>query len=351
MEVFWEVLQHSLMISGFVLSMMILVTYITIQSKGQWTKSFEKYPWLRIILATLLGITPGCLGGFTVITLYSHNIVGFPALVASMIATSGDEAFLMFSMMPNKAIEIHIYLFIVAIAVGMILSLFKKSWNFIPSNENHKKYHANDPECYGFNKKTVIPQLRTITFERVMLLLIGVVFVFLILSGHHHEHHVHNHNHDHGMNWQEWLFLILASLYLFIAITVPEHFLKEHIWKHTIKRHLPKIFLWTFGAFLTIHLLQDYINVKDWIADNLWLVLLVAVLVGLIPESGPHIVFVTLFVQGSLPLSILLANSIVQDGHAALPLLGESPKSFIWMKFINLLVGLIVGTGLLLIGF
>jgi hypothetical protein len=38
-----------------------------------------------------------------------------------------------------------------------------------------------------------------------------------------------------------------------------------------------------------------------------------------------------------------MANSIVQDGHGMLPLLAESKKSFLWVKIINIIVGLIVG--------
>jgi len=65
--------------------------------------------------------------------------------------------------------------------------------------------------------------------------------------------------------------------------------------------------------------------------------------VGIIPESGPHIIFITLYAQGIIPFGTLLANSIVQDGHGALPLLAESRKAFIKMKLINLTVGLVAG--------
>ena len=74
-----------------------------------------------------------------------------------------------------------------------------------------------------------------------------------------------------------------------------------------------------------------------------WMAALIAVLLGLIPESGPHLIFVTLFAEGSLPLSILLASSVVQDGHSALPLLAETKQGFVWVKAINLTIGLAVG--------
>ena len=71
--------------------------------------------------------------------------------------------------------------------------------------------------------------------------------------------------------------------------------------------------------------------------------LIIAILVGIIPESGPHLIFVTLFAQGSIPFTILLANSIVQDGHGTLPLLAVSRSAFFWLKLINIGFGLLFG--------
>ena len=66
-------------------------------------------------------------------------------------------------------------------------------------------------------------------------------------------------------------------------------------------------------------------------------------LAGLIPESGPHLLFLTLFAKGAIPFSILMASSIVQDGHGMLPLLAHSRIDFLRIKGINFAVGLVVG--------
>jgi hypothetical protein len=79
--------------------------------------------------------------------------------------------------------------------------------------------------------------------------------------------------------------------------------------------------------------------------------LVLALLIGIIPQSGPHIIFVTLFASGAIPFSVLMANSIVQDGHGAIPLLAESPRSFITMKAIKLGIGIIAGSAGLILGF
>ena len=71
--------------------------------------------------------------------------------------------------------------------------------------------------------------------------------------------------------------------------------------------------------------------------------MILAILIGIIPESGPHLVFVTLFAQGFVPFYILLVSSIVQDGHSALPLLADSKMGFLKAKLVNMAVGFTVG--------
>jgi hypothetical protein len=47
---------------------------------------------------------------------------------------------------------------------------------------------------------------------------------------------------------------------------------------------------------------------------------------------------------------VLLANSIVQDGHAMLPLLAYTVKDAVRIKTMNFLLGLIIGAILYLLG-
>ena len=143
----------------------------------------------------------------------------------------------------------------------------------------------------------------------------------------------------------------MFSVILIIVAVAKEHFLQEHLWEHVIKVHLPKIFIWSFGVILAITILEHYVDVQGIVNSNPYIVLLVAILIGIIPQSGPHLIFVLLFANGTLPFSILLANSIVQDGHGALPLLAESRRAFLLSKGIKIGLGVAVGVSGLLIGF
>jgi hypothetical protein len=53
-------------------------------------------------------------------------------------------------------------------------------------------------------------------------------------------------------------------------------------------------------------------------------------------------IFVTLFASGLIPFPVLLANSIVQDGHAGIPLLADNKKSFVYAKLIKCALALVV---------
>ncbi len=331
-------LMHALLITTFVLGMMLLVEYLTVQTKNRFIGGLSKNIWVQVLLAGLLGIIPGCLGTFFAVTLYVHKVINFAALTTVMIATSGDEAYVMFATMPDKALWINALLFAIAVATGFILNIFLKDRNFSGIKVNHLRYHGEGESCYCFNKEEFKDHMRNITFHRALLIVVITLLLIFMLAG--------------QFGPKEWNYvkitlLVIMLFGLFVVVTVPDHFLDEHVWNHTIKKHLPRIFLWTFGALLIIEILLPWLNITQETMEQIaakyyWLILLVAVLIGIIPESGPHMVFVLLFAKGLLPLSVLLANSIVQDGHGSLPLLAESKKSFLYTKLINMAVAVLV---------
>lgn len=329
-----EITKHALMITSFVFIMMLLIEYLNVQTKGSWQEALQKNRWGQYLLGAFLGAVPGCLGAFTVVSLYSHRVVSFGALVTTMIATSGDEAFVMFSMFPLKALGLTVILFVVGIIAGYLTDLlYKKQDRLLKHLEHQYPIHESDV-CHCFPKDQILKQLKQITFPRTLL--VGIFVLFLLIL-------IFDVLGPQAWNWKKITFASGALFSLFVVSTVPDHFLEHHLWEHVLKNHLLRIFLWTFGALLVMHLLENYIDLQSVVKENYVLVLLIAVLVGIIPESGPHLVFVTLFAAGTLPFGILLASSIVQDGHGMLPMLAVSRNGFVFVKLINIFVGLIVG--------
>lgn len=359
MHEFISILVQTIKITVFVLVMMMILEYITVQTKARWTEKLKKSKIGQIFLAAVLGLIPGCMGTFAAVSMYIHRSIGFAALVTALIATSGDEAFLMFSMIPSQAFIIMGVIATVAIVTGLVLQAFMKNPFPVNLGGKHFMYHHKQAECACFEPEKIPSFYKKIRWERLTLILAGLAFAGLLIfgpAGHEHAHaltahnHTHVHEQDTSWGWERITFLATVTVGLLITLTVPNHFVKEHLWGHVIKKHFLKIFLWTTVAFVALHFLNEQMDIRQWIADNVYYIMLVAVLAGIIPESGPHIVFISLFMGGVVPLSVLVANSIVQDGHGSLPLLAESGKSFLLAKAVNLIVGLAVGFSLLAFG-
>ncbi len=328
------VIKHAVMITSFVLMMMLLIEYINVQTRGAWQESLKKSRFGQYFLAAFLGVVPGCLGAFTVVSLYSHRMVSFGALVTVMIATSGDEAFVMLSMFPVEAIWLSVILFIVALIAGFGVDLVFKDQNRFLVNAKHGFELHEKEHCRCFSGEDILKQLKNITFPRAFLITLFTVFLFAIFFG--------------GLgpetwNWKKITFALGALMSLFIITTVPDHFLEKHLYAHVIKKHLLRVFLWTLGALLVVHYIEYHLDITAWLQENVAAMLVSATVIGIIPESGPHMVFVTMYAKGLIPFAVLLASSISQDGHGTLPLLAVSTKAFIWLKVINIVVALVVG--------
>lgn len=188
--------------------------------------------------------------------------------------------------------------------------------------------------CHCFPRGKLWEQWMHCSSARGILGVTLVLFLFAVLSGQLGPT---------SWNWMKVTLVILSSVALFIVATVPDHFLEEHLWNHVARKHIPKIFIWTFGALLLMHILLDHLHLEGWMQESQLLILVIACLVGLIPESGPHLLFLTLFAENTIPFSIFLASSIVQDGHGMLPLLAKSRRDFLKVKGINFVVGLLAG--------
>ena len=115
--------------------MMMMIESLNIESKGLVFKGLRKTKFGQVVVAALLGSVPGCMGGFATVSLYTHRMFSFGALVAMMIASSGDEAFVMLAMIPEQALILFAVLFVVAVAAGYIVD---KVWDRRHAKHCHK---------------------------------------------------------------------------------------------------------------------------------------------------------------------------------------------------------------------
>jgi len=277
--VFIDVLREAVQVTIPVFVMMVVVDLINVWTRGRISTILRKSHRLRqYVIAPLLGVALGCLGAFTNVSLYMHGMITFGALVGSMAAVSGDEAFVMLAMFPKSAVLLFALLFLAGIGTGLLADWVVRKWKI--------------STCQDCEIPLVHPGEGGIA-----------------------------------------------------------HYIKEHVWRHIVRRHLWRTFLWTFGTLLLVKL-----GMAEWplekLASEYTLVLLfLGALVGLIPESGPHLIFVTLYASNLTPFSVLFASSFVQDGHGMLPMLSYSVRDSILIKAFNLVLGLVFSLALYAFGF
>jgi succinate dehydrogenase hydrophobic anchor subunit len=339
--VLYGILKHALMITVFVFVMMLIVDFLDMFSEKKLTNMMRGGIWRQYTVASFLGATPGCLGAFMDVSLYVHGLISFGALTGAMIATSGDEAFVMLAKFPGTAMVLFGLLFVLGIPGAWVADKIVKAIGYTPCESCILQEYHPEMEGYQFSSKNLAENLRRISSARHSLLLIFGFFVIVIMLGIAGPR---------SWNWERLTFLILLFLALFVLVAVSDHYLKEHIWSHIMKTHIWRIFLWTFFALIVVHMGLHYWDFKDLISNNIPWMFLLGALVGVIPESGPHLVFVMLFAEGMIPFSVLFTSSFVQDGHGILPLLSYTVKDSIVIKILNLIFGLGIGMILYLIG-
>lgn len=278
-EYILDPLLESLKITAFVFVMMVAIDFFNVKVKGKLHQITGGVGLKQYIITNFLGATPGCFGSFINVTLYMHGTVSFGAVTGSMIATSGDEAFVMIAQLGWIAFFLFTLLFFIGIIGSYIADFLVRRLGLkVCVNCKMQKFH--EPL-----------------------------------------------EHERG------------------------HYLKDHIWNHIFKKHIRSIFLWTFSALLVVHLLEHLLDLEHITQNYMIYILIISALAGLIPDSGPHLIFVSLFATGFIPFSVLLTSSIVQDGHGLLPLISFSFKDTMYIKIFNFLFGLILGISLYYLGF
>ncbi len=322
----------SLMITGFVAAMMLLIEYAHVLTGGRLESVLTRGRPLGYLLAAGLGTLPGCLGAFTAVSLYSHGLLTLGALVTAMIAASGDEAFVVLALIPGTAVRLMGLMAVIGIAVGVLTDILagRRAADLLRCES--LVVHAEE-KVRLFSPGATVAQWRDCSPVRGILVAALAGFAAAVAAGRIGPE---------PWGWVRFSLLGVAVLALWIAATAPDHFLEEHLWRHILRKHVPRVFLWTLGALAASGPLSRLLAVQG--EGSPWLLMVVAALTGLIPESGPHLVFVTLYARGAAPFAVLLANSIVQDGHGMLPLLAHSRRAFLAVKAVNFAAGLAAGS-------
>jgi hypothetical protein len=276
---FLPTLLETLKILAIVFVLMVAVEFAELRFGQAIRRVLTPRRGSQYVAASALGVVPGCVDAFLVVSLYKAGLVGFGALAAVMLSTAGDEAFVMLATIPRTALWIFGLCFLVGIAGGAIGDALVRRLRLRLCESCGAQVHDG------------------------------------------HEGRVR-----------------------------AGHFVVQHVYGHIIRKHIVSLFLWLFFTLLALRIADQHLDLEALLPANRLLLVTLAALIGLLPESGPHLVFVVLYAKSLIPFSVLAASSIAQDGHGVLPLLAYSVKDAAYVKVYTAIVGLVVGVILLLLG-
>lgn len=296
---------------------------------------------LQVPIAAFLGALPGCGGAIIVVTRFVNGQMSFGALVAVLISTMGDAAFLLISSKPHIALLIYILSLVAGIIFGYAIDRFHGS-DYLRPKTTPKEKNTNS-----------ISRIPTALVKVYLLLLLpGTVLGIL-------EAFQYDSNQLFGLlavyEPAKWLGFIGAILCIVVWINQPLNSWSARFaekkevkyLKETVVAETSFVSLWVILGFLSYELLVYFtgLDLHAQFAQLGGLAVLLAIVIGFIPGCGPQIVVTTLYINGVVPFSAQLANAISNDGDALFPALALAPKAAFKATIYSAIPAFILGYG------
>ena len=285
MEVFLHALEHSLEDTIMVVPVLylayLLVSYFSHNDNEKYSRILHHTKKAGPVIGAFLGCVPQCGFSSVMSQLYSKKIVSVGTLIAVFIATSDEAIPLMIAnpaFIPKMLLMIAIkvvYAIIIGYLIDGLYRLFSKK------KIELKQYHH--PEEEG-----TCPYMPVEVNNQDKQELIEVDCACHT----HHKEHTHEHEEEqHGHNHK--------------------HCCATNIFLDAL-RHTLIIVLYVFIATFIIELISGYCNglepLQRFFTDNAYVQILLASLIGLIPNCASSVFLVELYMQGVLIFPALLAG-------------------------------------------
>ena len=302
-------------------------------------------------IASFLGALPGCGGAIIVVTQYTKGFVSFGSVVAVLIATMGDAAFLLIAREPATGLMMMAMGFSIGTISGWVVDRIH-GLDFMRANDEARPALANrarqrvdkleQPLVWQFANSlwvylaipgAILGLLVAVHFETDGLFgslaefepthwfgaLAGIMCLAMWGLSKKDNAHIGQHDYDAA------------------ALSTTQRVIKDTNFVTT----------WVVLGFFIYELGVHFAGtgIENWLVVWVPLVPLVAIFVGFIPGCGPQIVVTTLYLAGAIPLSAQFGNAIANDGDALFPALALAPKAAILATIYSAVPALIVAYG------
>jgi len=385
-----------LAVTVFVAAMVLLFSwlqYITAGRFVEWIRDNERW---QPALGAIMGLTPGCGGAIIMMPMYTRGYVTYGTVIATLIATLGDAAFVLIGAVflnpefLTPVLIVHATSFVVGVtwgygadAIGVTPS--RPLGRFGPTfgskellGEEAAKQLEGDTHFDVQSEDSVLDDLPREVPEGLgyqiihqgyrvwwAVTAVGLVLAIMLLFW-----YAQDAEYAPELAWNPmtrdglitWVGLIGTSLSIILYLS-SKNFLSDdteatigdklHSMDETLVHAASEtafVTFWVLIAYLAFAFGMVAFGMDDGdFAEHGAGVgaVFVAAGIGLIPGCGPQIIAITAYVEGIVSFPALVANAISQDGDALFPLLVRHKTASIWATIHTTLPALLIGLAFL----
>ncbi len=284
------------------------------------TKSFQP------IFGALIGIIPGCGALATLTTLYHKRKISFSTVIAALIATTGDVAFVLIAQSFSLFLKVIAITFTLGVVTGYIVEMLNIEQRF--------KLSLSSPKETGLPVHLLPNQLTSAFYYAMILACIG----FLLPEG----------------IIKTYLGVIITLFLILYRFTFKHHDIDEGcackdigeiLYKTSIQ--VSHMAVWIVSTFLIYEVIFAFFINEEYlislIANSGIFIVLVSTIIGMIPGCGVQILHTSLYLKGLIPFVGLITNMISQDGDGLVPLLAYDKKSALVATMVTTIPALLFG--------
>ena len=373
-----------LAVTVFVAAMVLLFSWLQYVTAGRFVVWIRENTRFQPVIGAMMGLTPGCGGAIIVMPMYARGYVTYGTVIATLIATLGDAAFVLIgavfqdSSFLTPVIVVHVTSFLVGVLWGYGVDKLEVTpsaplGRFGPKfgtdeplgEEAAKAMEGEDsliedlpreiPEGWGYR---VLHQGYRVWWA---ITAVGLCLAILLLIW-----YAQDPEYSPELVWDPttrdgivtWVGLIGSSLSIILYISSKNFFADDT--EATIGDKLNSldetlvhaasetafVTFWVLIAYLVFEfgMILSGISESDMSEHGSGTgAVLLAAAVGLIPGCGPQIIAITAYIEGVISFPALVANAISQDGDALFPLLVRHKVASIWATIHTTLPAIIVG--------
>ena len=337
----------SLSIIGFA-----LISFVT-KKRHDNVESQIGPKWVHPIIGSFLGAVPGCGATIVVASLYKNKKISFGGLFATFISTLGEGSFVLLGA-SNEAdvagnLKAYALITIFGLIAGVFFGYLFDILGFRALSENNQDKHMGDQKLQVKQNTLAGIFIENIGFYAIIVMAIFLApgSIMALWGG----------GIDSISGITFWFSVVLTTtcvVYYCVSIFIYKHHdcyssynsIKSSM-LHAIldvSMVVTYVFIGLFVANYIIDILVGAETFDTWMTSSVYVVILLAALIGVTPGCGGVIAVAVAFITiPNFPMAALIASAIATSGDGIFPLLAENRKDGFIVSGFGFVVALVVG--------